>query len=464
MDYDVLILGGGIVGCAIAYELSKYSLNIALIEKDYDIANDVALINSSIVSDGVNCQSTLTAKLESMGNSIIRETSSKFNINFQEKDYLIISDDDKSEKRLLELYDKAVSRGIKNICILNEKDVLKIEPSINTRVKKAIYSKNVGIISPYDLAISYGEIAFDNGVNFKLDEEVMDIQSMSKEFKVVTNKNKFTCGMVINTTPKDDYSIDITNKRDRKKRYINYFLMENTPNKEYNHNVVSILGKDSEMIYLIPTNNNEMMIEITTNDKITYEDGIEIIKKYIGEIHENNINEFYQSIYYYDDIIIDDSLIDKGYIKIIEKHLGQITMTPAIVKIVCETIVNNLKCVLKKDFVDRRREFYRFRDMNNKDRNEIIKVNKKYGKIICYCEKVTEGEIVDSIRRPLGARTIEGIKRRTGATFGKCRGSKCLYKVANILAREINVNMTDILKDCKDSKILLSRVKEFDSM
>lgn len=464
MDYDVLILGGGIVGCSIAYELSKYSLNIALIEKDYDIANDVAFINSSIVSDGINCKSIFAARLEYMGNNIIRELSSKFNINFQKKDHLIISDDNQSEKRLLNLYEKALSRGIKNIGILNERDVLKIEPDINVKVKKAIYSKNTGIISPYDLAISYGEIAFDNGVNFKLEEEVMDIQSVTKGFNVVTNKNKFTCSMVINTTPKDNYSIDCTNKRQSKKNYINYFLIDNISNEKYNHNVISMLDKSLGMIHLIPIQNNQMVIEITTNDKISYDYGLEIIRKYIGKIRENNINEFYQSTYYYDDVIIDNSLIDKGYVKIIEKHLDQITMTPAIAKIVCETIVNNLKCVLKKDFVDRRREFYRFRDMSNDDRNKIIKVNKKYGKIICYCEEVTEGEIVDSIRRPLGARTIEGIKRRTGATFGNCRGSRCLYKVSNILAREINANMTDIVKNCKNSNILISRVKEFDSI
>ena len=91
-------------------------------------------------------------------------------------------------------------------------------------------------------------------------------------------------------------------------------------------------------------------------------------------------------------------------------------------------------------------------------------MNKKYGKIICYCKKITEGEIIDSIRRPLGARTIEGIRRRTNATFGNCKGSQCLSKVASILAREINKDMTDILKDSKDSNIILGRIKEFDEM
>ncbi|MCI2202798.1 (2Fe-2S)-binding protein, partial [Clostridium sp.] len=183
-----------------------------------------------------------------------------------------------------------------------------------------------------------------------------------------------------------------------------------------------------------------------------------------GNIDKNKISIFYKSKYYNDDLIIDDSLIDKGYIKVIEKNWGQITMSPAIARIVCETIVNNLNCVPKKDFIDRRREFYRFKDMSNEERNQLIKLNKKYGKIVCYCQKVSEGEIIDSIRRPLGARTIEGIKRRTGATSGNCLGSQCLYKICSILARETNKNITDIVKDSRNSKIILSRIKEFDQI
>ncbi len=121
---------------------------------------------------------------------------------------------------------------------------MKIEPNLNTKVRKSIYSKNVGIISPYDLAISYGEIAFDNGVNFKLEEEVLDIQSMSKGFKVVTNKNKFTCSVVLNTTPKENYSIDNINMASIKKGYINYFLIENIGNRYNNNSVISALEKN----------------------------------------------------------------------------------------------------------------------------------------------------------------------------------------------------------------------------
>ncbi|MFL0197942.1 NAD(P)/FAD-dependent oxidoreductase [Clostridium sp. WILCCON 0269] len=464
MDYDVLILGGGIVGCAVSYELSKYNLNIALIEKDYDIADDVALIDSSIVYDGLECEDTLLAKLELMGNKIMPELASKFNIYFKKKGYLLLADSKKSEEKLVKMYDTALNRGIENIYLLtNSKDICNLEPSLNKNTTKAIYSKNTAVISPYDLAISYGEIAFDNGVNFKLGEEVLDIKNISKGFRVITNKNKFTCNMVVNTTPGESYSIDKENKPDKKRKHLKYFLLEENSSKAYK-NIISIIGENDDKIYTIPTKENGLLIVLKNNKKISNEEGLKKIKYFIKDVSEKNIIPFYDSTIYNDFLIIDDSLIDEGYIKILGKHYGQVTMTPAITNIVCETIVSNLNCVLKKDFIDKRREFYKFRDLSNEDRQNIIKLNKKYGKMVCYCKKVTEGEIIDAIRRPLGARTIEGIKRRTSATFGNCKGSQCLCKVASILAREINKDMTDIIRDSKNSNIILGRIKEFNEI
>lgn len=463
MDYDVLILGGGIIGCAVAYELSKYSLNIALIEKDYDIADDVALLNSAIVYDGVECEDTLVAKLELMGNKLIDDVVPKFNVRFKKCNSLIIAEDKKSEEKLINMYDKALNRGIDNIYLLDSKEVYKMEPNLTMSVKKAIYSKNTGIIAPYDLAIAYGEVAFDNGVNFKLEEEVLDIQKMSKGFRVITNKNKFSCNMVLNTTPGENYSIDGSSKVSKNRSYLKHFLLDKSF-KGSLKNIVSTVSETKEAVYAVPTVQENSMISIKTDEDINYHESLRKISNFMGKLSDEEINTFYESPFYNDTLIIDDSLIDTGYIKVTGKHYGQVTMTPAIAKIVCETIINNLNCILKKDFVDKRREFYRFRYLSNEERNDIIKVNKNYGKIVCYCKKVTEGEIIDSIRRPLGARTLEGIKRRTEVTFGSCNGAQCLNKIATILARETNKSMTEIVKDSKNSRLIVGRIKEFDEI
>lgn len=463
MDYDVLILGGGIIGCAVAYELSKYSLNIALIEKDYDIADDVALLNSAIVYDGVECEDTLVAKLELMGNKLIDDVVSKFNVRFKKCNSLIIAEDKKSEDQLINMYDKALNRGIDNIYLLDSKEVYKMEPNLTISVKKAIYSKNTGIIAPYDLAIAYGEVAFDNGVNFKLEEEVLDIQKISRGFRVITNKNKFNCNMVLNTTPGENYSIDSSSKVSKNRSFLKHFLLDKSFKGSFK-SIVSTVSQINENVYAVPTVQDNSMISIKTDENISYHEGLRKISNFMGKLSDEEINAFYESPFYNDTLIIDDSLIDTGYIKVTGKHYGQVTMTPAIAKIVCETIINNLNCVLKKDFVDKRREFYRFRYLSNEEKNEIIKINKSYGKVVCYCKKVTEGEIIDSIRRPLGARTLEGIKRRTEVTFGSCNGAQCLSKVATILARETNKSMTEIVKDSKNSRLIVGRIKEFDEI
>lgn len=462
MDYDVLVLGGGLIGCAVAYELSKYSLNIALIEKDYDIVDDVALVNSAIIYDGIQCQSDIMGKLELMGNAIIKELSHKFNIPYKKQPILIVSQNEDEDTKLENMYNTSIKRGVCNISLLDGKCVYELEPNLNIKTNKVLYSQNTGVISPYELGIAYGEVAFDNGVAFKLEEKVESISKINKGFKVETNKNKFTCRMVINTTP-EDYNIDGFKDMDCEvDGYLKYFVIDKGL-KKYISNTIFTYNKD-EFIYFYPTIKGNYIATLKTKEDLNYEKCYKKINKFIPELRTEDIHAFYESFFYDNTIRIDDSLVDKGYIKVAGKNYAEVTMTPSIAKTICETVVSNLNCKLKSDFNDKRREIYKFRDMSNEERQKIISLDKRYGKIICLCNMVTEGEIIDSIRRPLGARTVEGIKRRTGAGAGSCRSSYCLNKIVSILARETNKNLTDIVKDSKKSKILLNRIKEFDEM
>jgi len=464
MDYDVLILGGGLIGCAVAYELSKYSLNIALIEKDYDIADDVALVNSAIIYDGIQCEDTIMSQLQLMGNSIIKDLAIKFNIPYKKYNSIIMARNEKQEKKIEEIYSRYAKKGINNIALLGGNNIYQLEPNLNIDLKKGIYSQNTGVICPYDLGIAYGEVAFDNGVSFKLEEIVEGINKISKGFKVVTNKNKFTCKMVINTTP-EDYNIDgFKDSFPESKAYLKYFLLEKSFKLKLNNILFSYNEEIDEIICLHPTVQGNYIASIKTNVNLSYEECYKKIKLLIPEIKTDDINTFYEVPYYDEALLIDDSLVDKGYIKITGKNYAEVTMTPSIAKIVKETVENNLKCKRKNDFNDKRREIYSFRFMSNEERKKIINLDKRYGKIVCMCNLVTEGEIIDAIRRPLGARTLEGIKRRTGAALGSCKGAYCVNKVISILARETNKKMTDIVKDSKNSKILLNRIKEFDEI
>ncbi|MCF0149624.1 MAG: FAD-dependent oxidoreductase [Clostridium sp.] len=470
MDYDILILGGGIIGCAVAYELSKYNFNIAVIERDYDIADDISFVNTSIVYDGSETSDDVMARYEYIGNAIMQETCKKFNVPFKKVGALRVVNDDNGVKKLIEMHERAKRRGIEGVHLIDDKDAYDIEPNIKHNIKKGLYSENIGIVAPYDLAISYAEVAFDNGVIFRLEEEVLKIQNLSKGFRVTTNKNKFSCKVVINTIPHEIY-IKENGKVEEKEQEVgnrrfknmSYLLVDDNYKNKFNKIVIETLDKDT-FILSAPTTTTGTLIGIKSSEKTSLSDNLFYANKLLKDLNHNNISNLFRESYNKDSMLIDESEFDKGYIRVTGTHYGKITIAPAIAKMICETIANNLNCTLKKNFIDKRREVYKIRELGKKEANEIISLDKRYGKVICVCNNISEGEIVDSIRRPLGARTVEGVKRRTGSGFGNCHGSYCLEKIVNILARELDKNITDIVDDSKDSKIISSRIKEFNDV
>ena len=467
MDYDVLVLGGGIIGCAAAYELSKYNLNIAVIEKEYDIADDISFVNTAIVYDGSETSNNVMSGLEYIGNTLLENLCSRFNVPFKRIGALRVVNDDNGVLKLKEMYDRAIKRGIDDICLINGDEVKKIEPNINTDIKKGLYSKNVAIVAPYDLAIAYAEVASENGVNFRLEEEVLNIEKINKGFRVATNRNKFTCKVVINTIADEIYINEkgvvkekISEAEEDSFKNMSYILVDDKYKNKLNNVVTQTFDKDT-FVVSTPVINGGSLIGVKSSEKTSLEDNLSYVGVMLKDLNKSIINNLFRESYDKDSIVVDDSEIDKGYISIIGTHYGKITLAPALAKMICDTLTNNLNCTLKKNFIDKRREFYRVRQMNREELNEAIKVDGRYGKIICNCNNVSEGEIVDCIRRPLGARTVKGVKRRTGAGFGNCHGSYCNEKIISILARELDKKITDIVDDSKNSKIIYSRIKEF---
>ena len=467
MDYDVLVLGGGIIGCAAAYELSKYNLNIAVIEKEYDIADDISFVNTAIVYDGSETSNNVMSGLEYIGNILLEDLCSRFNVPFKRIGALRVVNDENGVLKLKEMYDRTVKRGIDGICLINGDEVKKIEPNINTDIKKGLYSKNVAIVAPYDLAIAYAEVASENGVNFRLEEEVLNIEKINKGFRVVTNRNKFTCKVVINTIADEIYINEkgvVKEKNSEAEedsfKNMSYILVDSKYKNKLNNVVTQTFDKDT-FVVSTPVINGGSLIGVKSIEKTSLEDNLSYVGVMLKDLNKSIINNLFRESYDKDSIVVDDSEIDKGYISIIGTHYGKITLAPALAKMICDTLTNNLNCTLKKNFIDKRREFYRVRQMNREELNEAIKVDGRYGKIICNCNNVSEGEIVDCIRRPLGARTVKGVKRRTGAGFGNCHGSYCNEKIISILARELDKKITDIVDDSKNSKIIYSRITEF---
>ena len=344
---------------------------------------------------------------------------------------------------------------------MDKNDVKDIEPNISLDFKKGVYSPNIGVIAPYDLAIAYAEVAFDNGATFRLEEEVTDIKKIVNGFKVTTNKNKFSCRVVVNTIPGEYNALDSDMKNNKQNESDVHYLILNDRSKPFSNSIITAISDEGDMIKYIPAAGNESLIAINKKGTLKFNDAVRLAKKVVPSIDKDAVNSIYHEKSRNNLVIIDDNENYNGYIRVCGDHYATVTMTPAIASMICETIVSNLTCSKNNNFIDKRREFYKFKDMSDEERNEVIAIDKKYGKITCLCNLISEGEIVDSIRRPLGARTVEGVKRRTGATFGSCHGAHCISKIIYILARELNKKPTDIVEDSKNSKVLASRIKEF---
>ena len=368
------------------------------------------------------------------------------------------------------MHERAIKRGIDGVHLIDSDEVYKIEPNINKGIKKGLYSQNVALVAPYDLALSYAEVASDNGVIFRLEEEVLNIMNIAKGFKVITNKNKFTCRVVINTIANEMFINEsgVVQEKDELEREntfknMSYILVDDSYKNKLSRIITQTFDKDT-FVVSTPVLNGGSLIGIKSIEKTSLDDNISYAVRLLKDLDKDSINNLFRESYDKDSIIVDDSRIDKGFISVTGTHYGKITLAPAIAKMLCDTLTNTLKCSQKKHFIDKRRESYKFREMNKDERNEVIKVDNRYGKMICLCNSVTEGEIVDSIRRPLGARTVKGVKRRTGAGFGSCHGAYCNEKIVSILARELGKNVTDIVDDSKDSRIISGRIKEFEDI
>lgn len=463
MDYDVLILGGGIIGCAVAYELSKYNINIALIEKDYDVANDIPFVNTAVIYDGSETSDAIMASLEKEGRKLIEEHCKKFQIPYKKVGALRVSDSKSGNEKLESMYNRAKERGLSGVYIIEESSIKDIEPNLSTKYSKALYCENTAVISPYNLAISYAEVAADNGVNFRLEEKVIDIRSISKGFKVTTNKNKFTCKFVVNTIPNEVFS-DEQNEDDNQKsiisRKMNYILFNDKFNKHMNNIIINEID-ESAFVIDIPMASSGKLIGIKGYDSLDMEQGINLCKNIIPDIDKYTATNIFTETYSKDSVSIEENKLEEGYIKIRGSHYAKITIAPSIAKRIEEVLKTSMNITEKRDYVDKKRDMYVFKKMTKEERNEIIKLDSRYGNIICDCNCVSEGEIVDSIRRPLGARTVEGVKRRTGIRVGNCNGAYCNMKIIQILAREMDKDVLSIVDDSMESQVLVGRIKEF---
>ena len=476
--YDIAIIGAGITGSSIARELSKYNLNIVVLEKGVEVCQGTTKANSAIVHGGFDAkEGSLKAKLNVRGNKLYKDLCEDLNVEFKQIGSLVLAFDEEEEKHIQELYTRGIKNNSKGLKLLNKEEVLEIEPNVNQNVVGALLCESAGIVCPFNFNIALMENAIDNGVNLKLESEVLKINKEDDLFNIVTKNETIQAKYVINAA--GVYADKINNMIGGDEYYIiprkgEYKILDKSEGKIANHVLFQCPSKKGKGVLVSQTVHGNLLIGPNANevedkeDITTTRDGINEIVQASKKTIENI--DFRKTITSFSglratsstgDFCIFPSKVAKNFINVGGIESPGLASAPAVGEYVVEILKNEgLELIENTSFNSKRVKPKAFINMNNEERAEIIAKDDKYKKIICRCESVTEGEIVDAINRPCGARTVDGVKRRVRPGMGRCQGGFCGPRVIEILARELKMDIEDILKDYENSNVVVGKVKE----
>ncbi|MFL0247296.1 NAD(P)/FAD-dependent oxidoreductase [Candidatus Clostridium stratigraminis] len=475
--FDVTIIGAGVVGCSIARELSKYKLTVCVLEKEVDIASGTTKANSAIIHAGFDAiPNILKGKLNAKGNSMFDKLSKELNFPFKRNGSLVLCFDKNDYHKLIELKEQGKKNGVPDLQILDAAEIHEIEPNVSKEVVAALYAPTGGIVCPYEFTIALAENAYLNGVEFRLGTKVMDIKKNENPFAINTNNGVIESKLIINAAGL--FSDDINNMVSNNKIKIiprkgEYCLFDKAAGSLVSKTIFQLPSALGKGVLVTPTVDGNLLIgpnAVDTLDKLdlaTTKEGLEDIlekaKKSIRNIPMNLIITSFTGLRARteaDDFIIGEASDVKGFINAASIESPGLSSAPAIAEMVRNIVLNLLPASEKENFIAVREKPVKFRELSNEKRKELIARIPEYGKIVCRCEVVTEGEILDAIRSPLGATTLDGVKKRTRAGMGRCQSGFCTTRIVDILCRELKVPKTEITKFGGNSVLLTGRNKD----
>lgn len=466
---DIIVIGAGVVGCSIARELSKYNLDVLVVEKNSDVSEGISKGNSGIVHAGYNEKiGTLKAKLNIEGNKIFDDLSRDLQFPFKRNGAFILAFKDEDMNILESLKENGEELGVEGLEILTREEALNIEPNLNKEIVGVLNVKTSGIVSPYEMTIALAENAAENGVEFKLNSKVTNIEKISEGYKVTLNNKELVSGkIIINASGLEGAFLN--NLVSMTKREINpvkgeYCLFDKVAGAMINKTLFQVPNKLSKGVLVTPTAEGNLLVGPNAVEGKTLEtsrEGIDEIldksKKSLEELPVARILNTFSGIRpktNHGDFIIEEVEDAKNFINVIGIDSPGLTAAPAIGVYVVNMIKERLDLVEKKNFKKTREKIVRFAELSLEEKNKLIKEKPAYGHMVCKCEFVTEGEIVEAIHRPIKALTVDAIKRRTRASMGGCQGVGCTLPISKILSRELEIDISDINKNSEGSPVI----------
>ena len=475
--YDVVIIGGGVVGCAIAREMAKQDRKIALIERAADVCEGSSKANSGIIHAGYDAiPGTLKAKLNVRGNEMMETLATELDIPFKRNGSFVLSFEEEGRIGLQKLYDRGLQNGVKELKILSGDEVRALEPNVSSEVKAALFAPTAGIVCPFGMTYAFAENAAENGVEFYLNTLVTDIKKKTENFTVITNKGSFETQYVINAA--GVYADKIHNMVCDKKIEIvprrgQYCLMDKVVGNLAKATLFQLPTKLGKGVLVTPTVHGNLLVGPNAEDLEDKEginttaNGLEDIlmrgeRSVIG-LPKNKVITSFAGLRANEgsgDFIIKEAEDVKGFIDVAGIASPGLSASPAIGEYVAELMQKLAPAPMKSNFIATRKGIPNMATATMEERKRLIEENPAYANVICRCELVTEGEILDAIRRPVGATTLDGIKRRTRAGMGRCQSGFCSPKVVEILAKELGADVSTVSKMGGKSTFIMGQNKE----
>lgn len=475
--YDVIIIGAGVSGAASARELSRYKVNVCVLEKEDDVCCGTSKANSAIVHAGYDAANgSLMAKLNVRGNEMMGDLAKELDFPFKRNGSLVICRAEEDMPNLQALYERGVKNGVKDLRIISKEEVLELEPNITDEVVAALYAPTGGIVCPFNMNIALAENANVNGVEFKFNTEVQDIKKVDDHFEIQTNNGVYEAKYVVNAA--GVYADKFHNMVSEKKIHItprrgDYCLLDKTAGNHVSKTIFALPGKFGKGILVTPTVHGNLLLGPTARDiddkegVNTTADGLdEVITKAgqnVKDIPMRQVITSFAGLRAHEDnheFIIEELEDCKGFIDCAGIESPGLTSAPAIGEMVANILKDLMGLEAKEDFIATRKGVLNPEELSMEERKALIKENPAYGNIICRCEMITEGEIIDAIKRPLGAKSLDAVKRRTRAGMGRCQAGFCSPRTMEILARELNVDMSEITKTGGNSKSIVGINKD----
>ena len=460
---DVIIIGAGVSGCAVARELSRYELDICVLEKERDVCEGTSKANSGIVHGGFDAKpGTLKAKLNVLGNQMMDEMAEKLDFPFRRNGAMVVCQSKEEMAVLEELMERGKKNGVEGMEMLSRSQALLLEPNLADTVYAAIHIPSSGIVCPFEMNLAYAENAVQNGVQFHLETEVKQIEKMENGFRVLTDKGMFETRFLINAA--GVYADIFHNMVSREKIHITprrgeYCLLDKNAGNLVERTIFQIPTPKGKGVLVTPTVHGNLLIGPTAADITdkegteTTSDGLEEVMKKctksVKNIPKRQIITSFAGLRAHEDdgdFIIQEVKDAKGFIDVAGIESPGLSSVPAIGVYVRDIMAGLTELREKKEFCEHRKRITRISELSREEQNGLIQENPAYGQIVCRCEGVTMGEILDAIHRPLGATTLDGIKRRTRAGMGRCQAGFCTPKNMELLAEELHLELKDIRK------------------